>query len=89
MLSLIQIPLHIAVVFTRGEKIPFQPLFKNIGEKPAFQKGWFSARLVFRKAGFQKGWFSERKAFRKAVFQPHFHRYSRIRPQVLGRHSTN
>jgi hypothetical protein len=63
MLSLIQIPLHIAVVFTRGEKIPFQPLFKNIGEKPAFQKGWFSARLVFRKAGFQKGKLSERLFF--------------------------
>ncbi len=26
-----------------GEKIPFQPFFKNIGEKPAFQKGYFSA----------------------------------------------
>jgi hypothetical protein len=44
-------------------------LFKNIGEKPAFQNGWFSERLVFRKAGFQKGWFSERLVFRKAGFQ--------------------
>ncbi len=57
--------------------------------KAGCQQGWFSERMVFRKAGFQKGWFSEKKAFRKAVFQPHFHRYSRIRPQVLGRHSTS
>jgi hypothetical protein len=26
-----------------GEKVPFLPLFKNIGEKPAYQKGGFSA----------------------------------------------
>jgi hypothetical protein len=26
-----------------GEKVSFKPLFKNIGEKPAFQKGDFLA----------------------------------------------
>jgi hypothetical protein len=31
------------VVFTMGEKVPFQPLFKNIGEKLAFQESRFSA----------------------------------------------
>jgi hypothetical protein len=29
-----------------GEKVPFQPLFKNIGEKPAFYKNGFSATLL-------------------------------------------
>jgi hypothetical protein len=44
MLSLFEIPLSIiAVVFTRGKMVPFQPLLKNSGEKPAFHKGDFSA----------------------------------------------
>ncbi len=32
-----------AVVLQVGEKVPFQPLFTNIGEKPAFRKGDFLA----------------------------------------------
>jgi hypothetical protein len=36
MLSLLQIPLGMK----RGEKEPFQPLFKKSCEKPAFQKDW-------------------------------------------------
>jgi hypothetical protein len=31
----------VAVVFTRDEKLPFQSLFKNFREKPAFQKATF------------------------------------------------
>ncbi len=42
MLSLLQIPLRMSSCFQQGggggsEKVPFQPLFTNIGEKPAFQ----------------------------------------------------
>jgi len=29
-----------------GEKAPFQPLFKNFGEKSAFQKGDFTATFL-------------------------------------------
>jgi hypothetical protein len=39
MLSLLHIPLRMSSCF---HLVPFQPLFKNIGAKPACQKGDFS-----------------------------------------------
>ena len=46
LLSLFQIPLIRSVVFFNGKKVLFQLLFKNIGEKPTFQKGDFAVTLL-------------------------------------------
>ncbi len=49
LLSLLHILLRKTSCFLQWRKVPFQALFKNIGEKLAFRKGGFLATLLFAK----------------------------------------